>query len=128
MLRSQPPIIKIYEALGAIADQRIEISKDTTSLFGEMWSAKVYSSSRGKFYTVTYDPNNNAIMMNDNGAYRKGYLGYPGIALLLLTKKLPLDQVFAEYLKDIPRKDINTKYNNDFDATQQEIDKKITED
>jgi len=126
MLRSQPPIIKIYEALGAIADQRIEILKDTTSLLGEMWSAKVYSSSKEKFYTITYDPKNNAIMMNDNGAYRQGYLGYPGIALLFLTKKLPLNEVFAEYLKNIPRKDINTKHNNDFDATQQEIDEKIT--
>lgn len=61
-------------------------------------------------------------MMNDNGSYRKGYLGYPAICVLLLTKKLPLNEEFAQCLKDIKRKDINTKNKNDFNATQKEID------
>lgn len=42
----QPPIIKVYEALGALADDRIKVKGNT---------AKVYSSSGNKFYTVTYD-------------------------------------------------------------------------
>jgi len=65
MLRTPPPLIKIYEALGAIADQRIELIQ---GLFVE---AKVYSSSREKYYTVTYDAANKAIMLNDNGSYWK---------------------------------------------------------
>ena len=121
MLRTLPPIIKIYEALGAIADQRIEI---TQGLFVE---AKVYSSSKGKFYTVTYDSGNNAIMMNDNGSYWQGYLGYPGIAILLLQGDLPLNKEYAELLKDIPRKEINTQNNNDFEKTKQQIDTIIVE-
>ncbi len=121
MLRTTPPIIKIYEALGAIADQRIELIQ---GLFVE---AKVYSSSREKFYTVTYDPANNAIMLNDNGSYRKGYLGYPGIAILLLQWDLPLNKEYTTLLKDIPRKDINTKNNNDFEKTQKQIDTMIIE-
>lgn len=121
MLRTTPPVIKIYEALGAIADQRIEL---TQWLFVE---AKVYSSSREKYYTVTYDPANNAIMLNDNGSYWKGYLGYPGIAILLLTGVLPLQKEYSEILKDIPRKEINIKNNNDFDKTQQQIDTMIVE-
>jgi hypothetical protein len=89
--------------------------------------AKVYSSSREKYYTVTYDPANNAIMLNDNGAYWKGYLGYPGIAILLLTGFLPLQKEYSEILKDIPRKEINTKNNNDFEKTQKQIDTMIIE-
>lgn len=57
-----PPITKIYEALGSVADERIE-------LVGS--SAKVYSSSRNKFYVVSYEPG--AIMANDNGSYWQGY-------------------------------------------------------
>lgn len=121
MFRTTPPVIKIYEALGAIADQRIEIIQ---GLFVE---AKVYSSSREKFYTVTYDAGNNAIMMNDNGSYWKWYLGYPGIAILLLQGDLPLNKEYAELLKNILRKEINTKNNNDFQKTQQQIDTMIIE-
>jgi len=42
-----PPIIKIYEALGSVADGRVEVSGNT---------AKVFSSSGNKFYVVSYDP------------------------------------------------------------------------
>ncbi len=38
-----PSITKIYEALGAVADDRVLVSGN---------SAKVYSSSRNKFYNV----------------------------------------------------------------------------
>ena len=74
--RDTPPTMKIYEALGAVADKRLEITGNT---------AKVYSSSKGKFYTVTYDSATNAIMSNDNACYFVGYLGYPAIAYLLQT-------------------------------------------
>ena len=67
-----PPKIKVYEALGCIADNRIEVNEN---------EAKVYSSSREKYYTVKYD--RNSIMSNDNGSYWVGYLGYPSIALLM---------------------------------------------
>lgn len=121
MLRNPPPIIKIYEALGAIADDRIELIK---GLFVE---AKVYSSNRSKYYTVTYDESNKSIMTNDNGSYWQWYLGYPGIAILLLTNTLPLEKTYSEYLKDIARKDINTQNKNNFDKTQKQIDTMIAE-
>ena len=41
-----PPKIKIYEALGCMGDKRIEVSENT---------GKVFSSSRGKYYTVNFD-------------------------------------------------------------------------
>jgi hypothetical protein len=48
MKRALPPVLKIYEALGCIADGRIEIQKIDQGLFGDVSSiikAKVISSS-----------------------------------------------------------------------------------
>jgi hypothetical protein len=64
---------------------------------------------------VKYDPDKRAIMMNDNGCYRNGYLGYPGIAFLMMKGVILYDPEYAFMLKGIPRKDINQKFNNDFD-------------
>jgi len=108
----QPPTIKSYEALGAVADGRLEINGNT---------GKCYSSSGNKFYTITYDPVQLAIMVNDNGSYWKGYLGYPAIAFLLEKGELEYKEDFGELLKGIPWKDINTKFKNDFDTTLEHI-------
>lgn len=45
---SPPHISKIYEAITAIADKRYELVSDT--------ELKLFSSSRGKFYTVNTTP------------------------------------------------------------------------
>ena len=108
------PVIKIYEALGAIGDGRIE-------LLGEN-GAKVWSSSGSKYYNVTYDENKKAIMANDNGSYWKGYLGYPSIAYLMLKGKLSCERNYAEALKEIEWKDLNTFFKNDFEKTQKHVD------
>lgn len=108
----QPPIIKIYEALGSLADDRVEISGN---------SAKIYSSSRNKFYTVTYDPKTQSIMSNDNGSYWKGYLGYPAIAFLMKIGILSYKTDLSDLLKDIAWKNINQKFKNDFDKTLEYI-------
>jgi hypothetical protein len=105
---SHPPIIKIYEALGSVADGRIEVDGN---------SAKVYSSSGNKFYNVSYDPEKKAIMTNDNGSFWKGYLGYPAIAFLLKKGILSYDEDTAKILENIKWKDINQKFKNDFDKT-----------
>ncbi len=106
----QPPIIKVYEALGCVADKRIQIDGDT---------AKIYSSSGNKFYTVTYDPKTNSIMCNDNGSYWAGYLGYPAIAFLLTKNIIPYSPVSADLLSDIKWKDINQNFKNDFVKTEE---------
>ena len=103
-----PPRIKIHEALGAIGDKRIEVNGDT---------AKVHSSSGNKFYTVLYDPISHSLMVNDNGSYWKGYLGYPAIAYLMLIGKIHYTQEQADAFANIAWKDINTKFKNDFDKT-----------
>lgn len=111
-----PPIIKIYEALGSIADGRVQVSGNT---------AKVYSSSGGKFYDVSYDPAKKTIMANDNGSYWKGYLGYPAIAFLLKSGPLEFNQDMADLLKGLKWKDINQKFQNDFDKTLARIEESL---
>lgn len=107
-----PPEIKVYEALGAIADGRVEILGDT---------AKVYSSSRNKFYDVRYDRRTSAIMSNDNASFYKSYLGYPAIAYLMLSGEIVYSLGAAVSLKDIAWKDINQKFKNDFGKTLEYI-------
>lgn len=109
---AHPPLPKIYEALGAVADGRLEITGN---------SAKVYSSSGNKYYHVNYDSSKNAIMVNDNASYWKGYLGYPAIAFLMKQGKLSYDEKVAALLKGIEWKDINQKFKNDFDKALQYI-------
>jgi hypothetical protein len=103
-----PPLVKIYEALGCLADGRLEVDGD---------SAKCYSSSRGKFYTIEFDPATKAIMCNDNASYWVGYLGYPAIAFLMQYGELPHEKKYEEALKGVAWKDVNTKFKNDWDKT-----------
>jgi hypothetical protein len=105
MYWKHPPVVKLYEALGAVADGRVKVEGD---------GAKVYSSSGNKFYEVKYDPNSHAIMVNDNASFYKGYLGYPAVAYLMQIGVLPYPKEAAEALKGIPWKDLNTKFKNDF--------------
>lgn len=108
-----PPKIKIYEALGALADKRVEVKEDKVT---------VISSDGSKKYTVLYEPTPNAITANDNGSYWQGYVGYPAIALLMHLGKLPYDIRLSKTLSGIPWKEINTKYKNDFSRTQEDVD------
>jgi len=107
-----PPVIKIYEALGAIADGRVKLDSDT---------AKVYSSSGNKHYDVIYDAEAKAISSNDNGSYWQGYLGYPAIAFLMAKQIISHDPKVGEWLKGFHWKDINTQFKNDFAQTENYI-------
>ncbi len=109
---TMPPTIKVYEALGAIGDDRIKVDGD---------SAKLYSSSRGKYYTISYNPETRQIYANDNASFFAGYLGYPAIALLFAKGILSYHNETAEALAGIAWKDINQKNKNDFEKTIVEV-------
>lgn len=113
---AKPPINKVYEALGTIADGRIHLDGNT---------AKVYSSSGNKYYDVVYDPSKNAITSNDNASFWVGYLGYPSISFLLAKGIIRYEPKLAEYLKGFAWKDINQKFKNNFDLTDAYIDEQI---
>lgn len=111
-----PPIIKIYEALGAIGDKRINVKNNT---------ATVASSSGNKQYEVTYDPTANAITANDNGSYWQGYIGYPAIAFLMKKGVINYDKKLAKYFSSFHWKAINTKFKNDFSKTEEYIKSEV---
>jgi hypothetical protein len=104
---NQPQVCKVYEALTAIADNLIELVAENT--------ARCYSSSRGKFYEINYDPTTDSIMSNDNSAFYTDSLSYPMIALLMLKGRIAYDQSLLPVLANIAWKDINQKFKNDYD-------------
>jgi len=110
-----PPRIKILEALGTIADKRIEV-KDNR--------AKVTSSMHEKTYAVTFD-GKKSITCNDNGSYFKGYLGYPSIAFLMKKEIIPFNEKIAEALKGIKWKELNEKF-KDYYQVEQIVKVKLT--
>lgn len=105
----QPHISKVYEALGAIGDGRIEITEKSD----ELVKAKMYSSSRNKHYDISYNPLEKAIMSNDNSAYYVGEFSYPMIALLMLLGEILYPDYLTSNLSNIKWKDINQKFKND---------------
>lgn len=106
MIWLKPHISKVYEALTAIADKRIELVEEN--------KAHCYSSSKGKYYEIEYNPETKEIMSNDNTAYFTGAVSYPMIALLMLKQELKYDQELLEILKNIVWKDVMTKFKNDY--------------
>lgn len=116
-----PPRIKIYEALWAVADDRIYVEW----FFSNEW--KCYSSSGNKYYTIKYDKKQNAIMTNDNWSFRQGYLWYPAIAFLMKVGDIQYSKQYSEVLKNIKWKDINQEFKNDFSKTEEHILKILEE-
>ena len=105
-LRKLPPKLKIYEALWAIADERIKID-GILAYQGTVYSA----SSKGKSYTISYNPDTNIVSSNDNGSVHQGYLGYPIIAFFLKNWKLNYNTEILPMLKNIDRIEIKQQVN-----------------
>ena len=102
-----PPKAKIYEAMSAVADNRIKITGKT--------NAEVTSSSHDKTYTVVWSNDLTRITSNDNASYWQGYLGYPIVAVLMMRGDVTFDIQIAEHLKGVPWKDINKRFRNDYE-------------
>lgn len=96
-----PPRIKILEALGAIADNRVRKINE---------HYEVISSERDRIYTVKID--NDEVFSDDNGTKFRNYIGYPIIAVLMIEGKLPFNKRLSEALKDIEWRKLNEKYKN----------------
>lgn len=103
----KPPIAKVYEALSAIADNRIKMESD---------HALVTSSNYSKTYTVKFSAN--FYSSNDNATYWQHYPGYPIIAVLIQQNRLKVsveEQKLLVEFKNIDWKKLNTKFKNDYD-------------
>jgi len=99
-----PPRIKVLEALGSIADERIHL--------GERGYAKVLSSTGERSYNVWVEPDGINVYSDDNGTRYRKYVGYPIIAILMLQGRLPFNEKIASALRGIPWKKLNEKYKN----------------
>ncbi|MEM5829104.1 MAG: hypothetical protein QW480_02570 [Candidatus Aenigmatarchaeota archaeon] len=106
-----PPKVKIYEALGCIADNHVEFISEKEAI--------VTSSEGNRKYYVTFDLDKNFINSDDNGSKFKGYLGYPSIAILMLKGILPFDKRISDALKGIKWKRLNEKF-KDYNKTIEE--------
>lgn len=97
-----PPRIKVMEALGCIADERINIISEKEAI--------VISSDKTREYYVYVDLELGNVYSDDNGTKIKRYVGYPIIAFLMLKNVLPYDKELAKAFSDIPWRALNEKY------------------
>ncbi|HDR53311.1 MAG TPA: hypothetical protein ENN60_01380 [archaeon] len=97
-----PPRIKVMEALGAVASDRVH------TISGE--EAEVASSDGQRLYKVIWKPTRNAIFSDDNGSIHRGYLGYPALAFLMVLGVLPYDAHLGQKLMEVPWKRLNDMY------------------
>src|SRR6202167_6468993 len=104
-----PPLVKVYEALGAIGDGRVRIEDDRR--------ATVTSSDGSKAYEVEMSVDGREIASNDNASYWQGYVGYPAIAVLIARGLYPPPAHPTAPLAGIPWKELNRKYKNDWAKT-----------
>jgi hypothetical protein len=105
-----PPLVKVYEAIGALGDGRVRITDQTRAL--------VTSSEGNKTYEVEISDRGRQIASNDSASYWQGYLGYPAIAVLILRGLIAAPPAnVSDALAGIPWKEINRRFRNDYAKT-----------
>ncbi len=112
-----PPVIKVYEALSAVADGRVRLAGERI--------ATVESSGHDRIYKVTWSPDRTAFASDDNGSKFQGYLGYPIIATLLVLGDLPLDSDQAAKLSGVPWREINDRFKRNYELAIEHVLEKI---
>jgi len=108
-----PPMAKVYEALSAVADGRVEIISPG--------QARVVSSAGDKTYSVMWSDDGRRTSSSDNASIWQGYTGYPIIAVLLATGRIPYDAVIAGPLAGVPWHDLNERFKRDYDAAVESV-------
>ena len=96
-----PPRVKFLEALGALADGRVEARGN---------EAVVRASVGDRVYRVFVDVERGVVYSDDNGTVYRDYVGYPIIALLISKGLLPYDGELAEALKGVRWRELNERY------------------
>jgi hypothetical protein len=112
-----PPLIKVYEALGAIGDGRVTLEDER--------HAGVLSSDLSKAYQIEISADGREIFSNDNASYWQGYLGYPAIAVLLKRGMCEVSPDATKALSGIPWKELNRRLRNDYGRTIEEVMRQV---
>lgn len=112
MIWKLPPVIKIFETLTVMGDQRITVNGD---------SGTVLSSNGDKTYTVEYNPTTNTIVADDNESFWQKRLGYPSLAYLLQTKMIQFDPRAGNLLAGVNWKKLNAANHRDYDKSITEV-------
>jgi hypothetical protein len=112
-----PPLIKVYEALGALGDGRVKLDDE--------YHASVLSSDLDKAYQVEISADGREIFSNDNASYWQGYLGYPAIAVLLKRGMCEVRQEAINALSGIRWKELNRRFRNDYSRTIEEVMRQV---
>ena len=114
-----PPIIKVYEALGALGDGRVHLDDEHL--------ARVSSSDGSKVYAVEISNHLREVASNDNASFWQGYLGYPAIAVLLARGLYRASGEITAGLAGIPWKSLNRQFRNDYAKTLAEVERLLRE-
>lgn len=107
--RKPTPIAKVYEALSAVADQRVTFPME------EPGEALVVSSDHSKQYTVRFG--DGFYSSNDNATYWQHYAGYPIVAVLIEQRKIGLpskSKKTVQAFAGVNWKALNTQYKDDY--------------
>lgn len=118
MAIKEPPIEKVYEAWGAVADGRVDMNPQSGASAG---SAVVTSSDRNKSYKVTWRDGGNVFTSTDPATFWQGYPGYPVIAVLMALGRLPLDDALAAQYRGINWTQLNAAHRRDYAAAVAEV-------
>jgi hypothetical protein len=114
-----PPLVKIYEAFGALGDGRVQLEDER--------HASVLSSDRSKIYQVEISADGREISSNDNGSYWQGYLGYPAIAVMLRRGLHAVRPEVISALTGISWNELNRTFRNDYKRTIAEVMRRAEE-
>ena len=105
----RPPRIKVLEAAGALGDGRVVLASSQPGLT----VARVVGSDASREYRVVVSRRASRVLhvySNDNGTVYRGYVGYPIIAVMMLTGILPRDSEVERSLKGVPWRALNEKF------------------
>ena len=84
-------------------------------------AAEVVSSDGTKTYMVVWTDGMQEITSNDNASYWQGYIGYPIIAVLLATGKIPLQAYGVRWLSGVPWNKLNKEYRRNYEAAIEHV-------
>ncbi len=99
-----PPRVKVLEAVGAVAGDRVRVLSEER--------AEVRASEGDRVYIVFLDLKEMVADSDDNGTTYRNYIGYPIIAFMMAKGLLPYDDKLGTALKEVRWRTINELFKN----------------